>query len=317
MPDPSPNPDPVQSTVESIREAPGLVDLSEEDLERIAKRIVELAGPGGLPSIRECSCCGPCCNGRCAEQNPATVRDLIGMGAGRIGHSLGGGPIARDVAGFIDHTLLKAEATPQQIELLCKEALEYGFASVCVNPSFVKLCADLVKGSRVMVCTVAGFPLGAHVPEIKAAEARRSIREGAREIDMVINIGALKGGDDDLVLNDIRAVVDACIDGRATCKVIIECALLTDDEKVRACQLARRARADYVKTSTGFSTGGATARDVALMSEAVRGARMGVKAAGGIRSLEDMKEMVQAGATRIGASAGVQIVKAAKGATVS
>ena len=168
-----------------------------------------------------------------------------------------------------------------------------------------------------MVCTVAGFPLGAHVPEIKAAEARRSIREGAREIDMVINIGALKGGDDDLVLNDIRAVVDACIDGRATCKVIIECALLTDDEKVRACQLARRARADYVKTSTGFSTGGATARDVALMSEAVRGARMGVKAAGGIRSLEDMKEMVQAGATRIGASAGVQIVKAAKGATIS
>ncbi|MFQ5501509.1 MAG: deoxyribose-phosphate aldolase [Phycisphaerae bacterium] len=239
------------------------------------------------------------------------------MGASRIGHGLGGGPIARDVAGSIDHTLLKPEATAEQIEQLCKEALEYGFASVCINPSYVKLATNLLKRSPVAVCTVVGFPLGTHVPEIKAMEARRAIREGAREIDMVINIGALKGGDDDLVFRDIKAVVDACLDGRAICKVIIECALLTDDEKVRACVIARRARADFVKTSTGFSTGGATAQDVALMSEAVRGTRMGVKAAGGIRSYEDVKEMVQAGATRIGASAGIGIVKEAKGVTAS
>jgi deoxyribose-phosphate aldolase len=172
--------------------------------------------------------------------------------------------------------------------------------------------AGCLKGSPVAVCTVAGFPLGAHVPEIKALEARRSIREGATEIDMVINIGALKSGDDDAVYRDIKAVVDACADGRAICKVIIECALLTDDEKVRACKAAKRARADFVKTSTGFSTGGATAADVALMSEAVAGTRMGVKAAGGIRSYEDLRAMVQAGATRIGASAGVQIIKEAK-----
>ncbi|MFQ5430242.1 MAG: deoxyribose-phosphate aldolase [Phycisphaerae bacterium] len=225
--------------------------------------------------------------------------------------------MARDVAQYIDHTLLKPEATADQIRQLCKEALEYGFASVCVNPSFVKLCSDLLKGSPVKVCTVVGFPLGAHVPEIKATEARRAIREGASEIDMVINIGALKGGDDEWVYRDIKAVVDACVDGRAICKVIIECALLTDDEKVRACLIAKRARADFVKTSTGFSSGGATERDVALMSEAVRDARMGVKAAGGIRSYEDMKSMVEAGATRIGASAGIQIVQAAKGITVS
>ncbi len=290
------------------------VDLSRDDLERIARRIVEM---GGFRGVGDCACCGPACNGHCAEKDPAAVRDLIGMGASRIGHGLGGGPIARDVAGSIDHTLLKPEATAEQIEQLCKEALEYGFASVCINPSYVKLASGLLKRSPVAVCTVVGFPLGTHVPEIKAMEARRAIREGAREIDMVINIGALKGGDDDLVFRDIKAVVDACLDGRAICKVIIECALLTDDEKVRACVIARRARADFVKTSTGFSTGGATAQDVALMSEAVRGTRMGVKAAGGIRSYEDVKEMVQAGATRIGASAGIGIVKEAKGVTPS
>ncbi|MCG8407249.1 MAG: deoxyribose-phosphate aldolase [Phycisphaerales bacterium] len=309
--------DTVTSTMNDLREVPGLVDLSNEDLERIAKRIVELAGPGGLAAMGQCACCGPACDGHCAEKNPSTVRDLIGMGASRIGHGLGGGPIAKDVAGYIDHTLLKPEATAKQIEQLCREAIEYGFASVCINPSYVKLAATLLKGSPVTVCTVAGFPLGTHVPEVKAMEARRSIREGAREIDMVINIGALKSGDDELVFRDIKSVVEACQDGRAICKVIIECALLTDEEKVRACQITRRARADYVKTSTGFSTGGATAKDVALMSEAVRGARMGVKAAGGIRSYEDVQAMVQAGATRIGASAGVQIVQAAKGVTVS
>ncbi len=325
----------IKTTVDNLRKAPDLVDLSNEDLERIARRIVELAGaegvregilaPAGFQSAFpaaflaacQCACCGPGCNGHCAEKNPETVRGLIGMGASRIGHGLGGGPIARDVAKYIDHTLLKPEATRQQIEQLCKEALDYGFASVCVNPSYVRLCAHRLKGSSVAVCTVAGFPLGAHVAEIKALEARRAIREGAREIDMVINIGALKSGDDDVVYHDVRSVVEACQDGRAICKVIIECALLTDEEKVRACRLAKRARADFVKTSTGFSTGGATAQDVALMSEAVRGTRMGVKAAGGIRSIEVVQKMVQAGATRIGASAGVQIVQAAKGATVS
>jgi deoxyribose-phosphate aldolase len=294
-----------------------LKNMSPEDIDRIAARIFELAGPTGFAPTGPCACCGADCRGHCAEKNPAAVREFLAAGAGRIAHGLGGGPIAADVAKFIDHTLLKPEATIQQIEQLCKEAAQFGFASVCINPSFVALAARLLKGSTVKVCTVAGFPLGTHVPEIKAMEARRAIREGAQEIDMVINIGALKSGDDDWVYRDIKAVTDACIDGRALCKVIIECALLTDEEKVRACQIARRARADFVKTSTGFSTGGATTADVALMAQAVAGTRMGVKAAGGIRSYEDVKKMVAAGATRIGASAGVGIVKEAKGVTES
>jgi len=281
-----------------------LEGLSSEDLDRIAARIAEMVGGTGLTGL------GP-------APDSAAAQGLIGMGAGRFGNGLGSGPVARDVAQYIDHTLLKPEATARQIEQLCNEALENGFASVCVNPSFVRLAAKLLKESPVAVCTVVGFPLGAHVPEIKALEARRSIREGAREIDMVINIGAVKGGDDDLVYRDVRAVVESCQDGRALCKVIIECALLTDDEKVRACKISKRAGADFVKTSTGFSTGGATTADVALMSEAVRGTGMGVKAAGGIHSYEEMQQMVQAGATRIGASVGVKIVKEAKGVTES
>lgn len=308
---------PIESTsmsADNLRNIPGLGGLSDGDLEKIVARVAELmsAGGSGWPGAGACACCGDNCQGRCAEKSPATVRDLISMGAGRIGLGLGGGPIAKDVAQFIDHTLLKPEATSQQIEQLCKEALEFGFASVCINPSWVRLASSRLKGSATAVCTVAGFPLGAHTPEVKAFEARQAIREGAREIDMVINIGALKSGDDEAVYRDIKAVVDACNDGRAICKVILECALLTDDEKVRACKAARRARADFVKTSTGFSTHGATAGDVALMAEAVRGTRMGVKAAGGIRNYDDLKAMVQAGATRIGASAGVQIVKEAK-----
>jgi len=288
--------------------------LSQEDLARVAARIAELMGnPALFGAGCACSCCGPNCAGRCAERDPATMRGLKDMGAGRIGHSLGGGPVAADVAALIDHTLLKPEATSAQVRQLCKEALEFGFASVCINPSYVKLASSMLKGSSVAVCTVAGFPLGTHVPEIKALESRRAIRDGASEVDMVINIGALKSGDDDLVYRDIRAVVEACEDGRAICKVIIECALLTDDEKVRACKAARRARADFVKTSTGFASGGATAADVALMAEVVRGTGMGVKAAGGIRNLSDVKSMAAAGATRIGASAGVAIIKEAKG----
>lgn len=305
--------EPHTMTPDVLRRIPDLKELSSADLERIADRIAQLLGRDGWPARSSCSCCGEHCHGRCAEKGPDTVRGLIGMGADRIGMGPGGGPIPRDVAKYIDHTLLKPEATRQQIEQLCREALEFGFASVCINPNWVKPAADVLKGSSVAVCTVVGFPLGSHVAEVKAFETRKAIRDGAREIDMVINIGALKSGDDDLVYRDIKAVVDACYDGRAICKVIIECALLSDDEKVRACHLAKRARADFVKTSTGFASTGATSHDVALMSEAVAGTRMGVKAAGGIRSYDDFKKMVEAGATRIGASAGVQILKEAKG----
>jgi len=291
-------------------------ELSPADYERIADRIVQMMG-GAMRGACECKSCGPACCEHCAEKDPAAVRELIAHGASRIGYGLGGGKVDKSVAKYIDHTLLKPEATVEQIKQLCKEAAEFGFASVCVNPTYVKLCASLLRGTDVKVCTVVGFPLGTHVSDIKALETRRAVRDGAREIDMVINIGALKSGDDDLVYRDIKAVTDACVDGRAICKVIIECALLNDDEKVRACVAAKRARADFVKTSTGFASGGATARDVALMSEAVRGARMGVRAAGGIRNYDDLKAMVDAGATRIGASAGVAIVQAAKGMSVS
>ncbi|MBX3394684.1 MAG: deoxyribose-phosphate aldolase [Phycisphaerae bacterium] len=291
-------------------------ELSNADFERIAERIVQIMG-GTLRATCRCASCGPTCCEHCAVKDPAAVRELIAHGASRIGHGLGGGRVDKEVAKFIDHTLLKPEATRQQIDQLCREAAEYGFASVCVNPTYVKQCASLLKGTSVKVCTVIGFPLGTHVADIKSLETRRAIRDGAREIDMVINIGALKSGDDELVFQDIKAVTDACIDGRAICKVIIECALLTDNEKVRACLAAKRARAEFVKTSTGFATGGATARDVALMAEVVRGTRMSVKAAGGIRNFEDLKAMIAAGASRIGASAGVAIVQAAKGLTVS
>ncbi len=214
-----------------------------------------------------------------------------------------------DIARHIDHTLLRPEATDEQVRRLCEEAKEYGFAAVCVNPTYVSLAAKLLQDSSTKVCTVVGFPLGAHLSEIKAVEAEHAIHDGAKEIDMVINIGALKNGDDELVYRDIAAVVDVCHDGGAVCKVIIEAALLTDDEKVRACQAARRARADFVKTSTGFGPSGATVHDVALMVQTVQGTSMGVKAAGGIRSLADAKKMIEAGATRIGTSAGVQIMK--------
>jgi deoxyribose-phosphate aldolase len=214
-----------------------------------------------------------------------------------------------DIARHIDHTLLKPEATEEHIRKLCEEAREYGFATVCVNPTYVSLAANLLQGLSTKVCTVVGFPLGAHLSEVKAVEAERAIRDGAKEIDMVINIGALKSGDDELVWRDIAAVVDICHKGAAVCKVIIEAALLTDDEKVRACQAAVRAQADFVKTSTGFGPSGATVHDVALMVQAVQGTSMGVKAAGGIRSLAEAKKMLEAGATRIGTSASVQIMK--------
>ncbi|HLW81108.1 MAG TPA: deoxyribose-phosphate aldolase [Candidatus Acidoferrales bacterium] len=218
---------------------------------------------------------------------------------------------AQNIASLIDHTLLKPEATAAQIRQLCEEALHYKFATVCVNPCYVPLAAELVRGSTVKVCSVAGFPLGASTTDAKIFEAQEAIAQGAREIDMVMNVGALKSGDDGAVEADIRGVVEACHRGKAICKVILENVLLTDAEKVRACKLAKNAGADYVKTSTGFGAGGATVEDVALMRATV-GPKKGVKAAGGIRSYEDAMKMIAAGATRIGASASVKIMQQAR-----
>ena len=221
-----------------------------------------------------------------------------------------------DIAKLIDHTLLKPQATYQEIDQLCDEARQYGFASVCVNPLYVERCAKRLKGSGVTTCCVIGFPLGATPKEIKALEARQAIRDGAKELDMVIAIGALKSGDYRYVYEDIRLVADAARDGSALLKVIIETGLLTDEEKVAACVLAKKAKADFVKTSTGFGHGGATEHDVALMAQAVDH-QLQVKASGGVRSIEDAQKMVAAGATRIGASVGVKIVQEAKGMKVT
>ncbi|MGE3176844.1 MAG: deoxyribose-phosphate aldolase [Vicinamibacterales bacterium] len=224
-------------------------------------------------------------------------------------HAAGGAPT--DVAHLIDHTLLKPDASRADIETLCREAATFRFATVCVNPAWVALAAQRLAGSGVLVCSVVGFPLGATTPDVKAYETRRTIFDGAREVDMVINVGALKSGDLRTVERDIEAVVTPCRDCGAVSKVIIEAALLTDEEKVTACTLAKAAGADFVKTSTGFGPGGATVADVALMRRTV-GAEMGVKAAGGVRDLDALRAMVAAGASRVGASAGVKIVQQAK-----
>jgi deoxyribose-phosphate aldolase len=292
-----------------------VAELTNADIQRVMRRIAELSGTGAAgPAAQFGALYAPSSS---CQASPQAVRQLVGAGADRVTHVPSDGVLPDDLATHIDHTLLKPDATAEQVLNLCDEAAQHGFASVCVNPSFVRLAADRLRSTRVDVCSVVGFPLGTHVPETKALETRRAIRDGAREIDMVINVGALKGGDDELVYRDIRLVTEACMDGGAICKVIIEAALLTDEEKVRACQLARRAHADFVKTSTGFGPGGATVEDVALMAEAVKGSRMGVKAAGGIRTFEDATKMIRAGATRLGASASVKIIKEAKGLTVS
>jgi deoxyribose-phosphate aldolase len=210
------------------------------------------------------------------------------------------------LAGMIDHTLLKAEATKAQIVQLCEEAKQYQFAAVCVNPMWVSTCAELLADSQVNVCTVIGFPLGATTTEVKVFETKQAIQNGATEVDMVLHVGALKEGNNEWVERDIRAVVEEA-KGKAIVKVIIETSLLTDEEKVRACIISKNAGADYVKTSTGFSTGGATINDIELMRKAV-GPDMGVKASGGIRDRQAAVEMVTAGATRIGASSGIAIV---------
>ena len=217
-------------------------------------------------------------------------------------------PQDTNLAIVIDHTLLKPDATPDQISQLCFEARKHGFASVCVNPTWVTLCAQLLQGSPVKVCTVIGFPLGASTPEVKSFETQNAIDHGATEIDMVINIGALKARDLDMVAKDIRGVVKMAHSHGAIVKVIIEAVLLTDEDKIVACLIAREAGADFVKTSTGFASGGATVHDVALMRRVV-GPGLGVKAAGGVRTYEDAEKMIQAGATRIGASAGVKIIQ--------
>lgn len=211
------------------------------------------------------------------------------------------------IAAYIDHTLLKQDATIQQIDKLCAEAAEYHFASVCVNPWYVPRCVKNLEGSGVKVCTVVGFPLGATTLETKVFETLQAVKSGAQEIDMVINVCAMKSGNTKAIEQEIQALA-AAVEGSAILKVIIEACLLTDEEKVLACQIAKRAGADYVKTSTGFSTGGATVSDVALMRKTV-GAEMGVKAAGGIRDYATAKAMIEAGASRIGASAGIAIVQ--------
>lgn len=256
----------------------GMTDLSAEDIERIAAKVKEMLGKGGAA--------------RAAE--PALTPE--------------------QVAKLIDHTLLKPDATAADVQKLCAEARQHGFFSVCVNPVFVPQVKKLLQGSTVKVCCVVGFPLGAQDPQIKLLEARKAIREGAQEVDMVVNVGALKGKDDALVLRDIRGVVEACKDGRALSKVILETSLLTDEEKVRACELSMKAGADYVKTSTGFSSGGATAEDIALMARTVAPKKLGVKASGGVRTYADLLKMVKAGATRVGASASVKILEEARAA---
>jgi deoxyribose-phosphate aldolase len=242
----------------------------------------------------------------------ADVERIVDAGAERIGIVLGETATARDWASLIDHTLLKPEATEADIKKLCDEAGQFGFASVCVNPGWVKTAAEFLRGSGIPVCTVIGFPLGATLPDVKGYEARRAIFNGAREVDMVINVGKLKSGDDCAVEDDIRAVVQAAHENHILCKVIIETALLTDEEKVRACLAAKSAGADFVKTSTGFSKGGATAHDVALMRHTV-GKSLGVKASGGVKGIDDARAMFEAGATRIGASVGVKIAQEASG----
>jgi deoxyribose-phosphate aldolase len=272
-----------------------LIDVIVQELAAAQKR------PGGV--CRCHSVVNDCC--------PDRLRGVIDAGATRVGvHAAGGAPAP--LASMIDHTLLKPEASRQNIETLCREAMQFQFATVCVNPVWVATCARLLAGSGVGVCSVVGFPLGATTADVKSYETRRAIFDGAREVDMVINVGALKSSDLAVVERDIEAVTGPCHDCGATSKVIIEAALLTDDEKVTACTLAKAAGADYVKTSTGFGPGGATAADVALMRRVV-GADMGIKAAGGIRDLQGLKAMVAAGATRVGASAGVKILQEASG----
>jgi deoxyribose-phosphate aldolase len=264
--------------------------------------------PAPPPDLHDPATCERCrAFGVPAVRDPAETRVLAEAGAARVNATLGYCANRDGLAALIDHTLLKPDATRAEIETLCREAAQFCFASVCVNPNWVPVCRELLQGSGVKVCTVVGFPLGAHAPDVKAYEARRAVEQGAEEVDMVINIGALKSRDHALVEQDIRGVVQSV--GRDTIvKVILETSLLNRDEKVMGASLAKAAGADFVKTSTGFAGGGATVEDVALLRETV-GPDIGIKASGGVRTQEDARAMIAAGATRIGASAGVKIVR--------
>lgn len=279
--------------------------MTRDEVQRLIDIIVQELTRPVAPASGRCGChavAHDCC--------PDRLRPVVDAGASRVGvHAAGGAPDG--IAQLIDHTLLKPDARRQDIEELCREAATYRFATVCVNPVWVSLCAQQLAGTGVLVCSVVGFPLGATTADVKAYETRRAIFDGAREIDTVINVGALKSGDVRTVESDIAAVVTPCRECGVLCKVIIEAALLTEDEKVAACTLSKAAGADYVKTSTGFGPGGATPADVALMRRVV-GAEMGVKAAGGVRDLDALKAMVAAGASRVGASAGVKIIQQAR-----
>ncbi len=276
-------------------------------VDAIVRAVLAQLGPGEAP----CAChgaAGGCC--------PDRMGRLVGAGAERFGLQAGATVYPKEIARLIDHTLLRPDATRQQIEKLCAEAREHGFATVCVNPAWVGHCARLLSGAETRVCTVVGFPLGATLTEVKAFETQRVIADGACEVDMVMNVGALKSADYRLVERDIAAVADVCRRAGAVSKVILETALLTDDEKVKAAVLAKAAGADFVKTSTGFASGGATAEDVALLRRVV-GPAMGVKASGGVRDLRSAQAMLEAGADRIGASVGVKIVQESRGVTPS
>lgn len=283
------------------------------DKDRI-DRMIDQVLQEKLKKNHECCAEGTCTDGLCVIHNKEGVKNVIRNGASRVSASLGieaAGGIEVDLASLIDHTLLKPEATKQQVEELCAEAKKYHFASVCINPCYVSLCAKLLKDTSVKVCTVIGFPLGATSTQTKVFEAEHALRDGAHELDMVMNVGMLKSGEYDYVENDIFGVITTAKRFGALTKVILETCLLTDEEKVKGCILAKRAGADFVKTSTGFSKSGATVGDVALMRRVV-GTAMGVKAAGGVRSREEALAMVASGADRIGASASVKIVSGEK-----
>ncbi len=292
--------------------------MDQQQLEQVIQAITEEI-LGYLGSERSADLCGleidslvcPGCDQRCAERCARKTRKVVEAGADRISAGAAVGPVESDIASLIDHTLLKPDASRADIQKICQEALKYCFASVCVNPWNVSQAAEILRGSAVRVCTVVGFPLGATLPQVKVFETEEAIKLGAQEIDMVINVGALKSKQDDAVEADIRGVVEASHRGGAICKVILETSLLSTEEKVRGSLASKNAGADFVKTSTGFGPGGATAEDVRLM-RAVVGGEIGVKAAGGVRSFEDVQKMVEAGATRIGASASIKILEQAK-----
>ena len=281
---------------------------------QIGEEILARVGPSGAApkkgeglNLPDQVC--PGCTQRCAQTCARNTKEIIAAGASRVSASDKLTKIDPAIAALIDHTILKPEATRSDVIKICREARQYNFASVCVNPYWVPLVKAELAGSPVLVCTVVGFPLGATSTEAKVCETENALRVGAQEIDMVINVGALRSGDTDAVRNDIASVATAAHKGAAILKVILETALLDDTQKTVACQISKAAGADFVKTSTGFSSAGATAHDIALMRAAV-GPTMGVKASGGIRTLQDLQTMTAAGATRIGASASVKIVEA-------